>query len=339
MALQDVIVTIDPFRPSAKTGFGKLMILAEKAGESKIKNYANIEEVAKDFSETTNAYKKAAAFFEQKDEPQLLSIATYDPTSLEAPLTVKDAIEKYYDEDWYFVITADALLTDQLAVADFIEGRKFKQYVVKTTDPESRNAFKVKEYSRIQDFYHPFENEEPDAALIGAVGNLQPGTITWKFKTLKGITPLKIAADELKRIHEDGANVYVTKSGEGQTSEGIVVSGEYIDVIHGMDWIKYNIEHDMQETFRTNDKISFRSGGISLLETDVINVLERAAEFGIVNKDDEDESPLYTVTAKPKSEMPEDEVRKRIYSGLSFSYEPEDAIHMTKIHGEIRKGV
>jgi len=336
MALQDVIVSIDPFRPSAMTGFGKLMILAKKAGESKIKNYTNIEEVTKDFEEATNAYKKATAFFEQKDDPQLLSIATYDPDALEDPLTVKTAIEKYYDEDWYFVITADAELTDQIAVADFIEAKRFKEYVVKTIDSESRNAFKAKGYFRTIQFYHPIEGEEADAALIGEVGNLQPGTITWKFKSLKGITPLKITADELKRIHEDGANVYVTKAGNPQTSEGIVVSGEYIDVVHGMDWIKHNIEHHMQETFRNNSKISFRSGGISLLETDLINVLERAAEFGIINK--EDETPLYTVVAKPKSEMPAEEVRKRIYSGLSFSYEPEEAIHLTKIHGEMKKG-
>lgn len=336
MALQDVVVLIDPFRPSAKTGFGKLLILAKKAGESTIKDYGDIESVFKDFDKSTNAYKKAEAFFEQKDEPQLLSIATYDPDSLTNPVTIKAAIEKYYDEDWYFVLTADAELTDQLVVADFIEEKKFKEFVVKTVDSESRNALKAKDLFRTIQFYHPIEGEEPDAALIGAVGAEQPGKITWKFKTLRGITPLKVKEDELKRIHDDGANAHVMKSGHGQTSEGITVSGEYIDVMHGMDWIKYYMEHDMQETFRINPKVSYGSGGISLLETDVVNVLERATGFGIVNKDGE--TPLYTVTARPKSEMPIEEVRKRIYSGLSFTYEPEEAIHMTKIHGEVMKG-
>ncbi|MED3932964.1 DUF3383 family protein [Priestia megaterium] len=333
MPLQDVSVKIDLVKPVGLVGLGKPLILAEKAGDSSIKTYSEIDAVKADFPVTTEAYKKAAAIFAQENRPANLAIATYDPAGVPANTAV-DAVSKYYDQDWFFLVTADAELSDQLAVADYIESKKFKMYATRTVDTESRNAFKTKDYDYVIDFYHPTEGEHAEAALIGEAGSQMVGSITWKFKTLKGITPIDVPADELALIHNDGAIAYVTKAGIPQTSEGIVASGEYIDVMHGKSWIKTNIETSIQKAFADNGKVSFDARGIALLDGSVTTVLQQGFKQGIIAIDG-DNNPLYTVTTKAREEMPAAERAQRIYNGLSFSFELAGAIHEANIKGQI----
>ncbi|PFJ03232.1 DUF3383 family protein [Priestia megaterium] len=367
MPLQDVTVSIDLVKPSGLIGLGKPLILAKKAGTSAYKTYSDIDSVKVDFAETTEAYKKAAAIFAQKNRPATLAIATYYPsdssvqtsgTDVETTPTVGgtttdietngvdlysgetvveaiiDAVSLYYDHDWFFLLTADADLTDQIAVADYLEGKKFKKFVVRTVDSESRNAFKVKDYEHTINFFHPVVGEKADAAFVGEVGSQEVGSVTWKFKTLKGITPIDITKDELMVIHQDGAIAYVSKAGVPQTSEGIVVSGEYIDVMHGKAWVKTNIENSIQSAFSTNKKIPFDHRGINLLDAQTTTVLKQAFSQGIIAAD-ADENPIYTVNTLSREETPAEDRAKRVYNGLSFSFELAGAIHEANIKGEI----
>ncbi|WP_342399591.1 DUF3383 family protein [Weizmannia sp. FSL W8-0676] len=334
MPLQDVTVTIDLVKPSGLVGLGKPLILAEKAGPSTIKNYSDIPAVKTDFAEDTNAYKKAFAIFAQEHRPKEIAIATYDPKSTEVTSAV-EAVEKYYWNDWFFVLTANAEQADKLAVADFIESQKFKIYAVKTETEAERAAFKAKAYDYVIDFYHPTAGEEADAALVGELGSQTVGSITWKFKELTGITPIDVNEAELNKIHQDGAIAYVTKSGFNQTSEGAVVSGEYIDVMHGKSWIKTNIENGIQQAFANNKKIKFDHNGINLLEGQVVTTLLQAYTNGIIAEDDEG-NPIYSVTAKTRAESSAEERSSRVYNGLSFSFELAGAIHEANITGEIK---
>ncbi|AKO92707.1 hypothetical protein BEH_11745 [Priestia filamentosa] len=333
MPLQDVTVTIDILKPAAYIGFGKPLILAEKTGTSFLKSYKELDEVKVDFAESTTAYAKAKAVFAQKNRPATLSIASYDSAGSDV-VSAMEALEKYYDEDWVFVVTSDAELTDQIAVADFVEQKGYKVYVAITVDEQSRNAFKAKGYERTIDFYHLITGEHPDAALIGEVANRPVGSQTWKFKTLVGITPIDVTKEELDAIHADGAIAYVTKAGIPQTSEGIVASGEYIDVMHGKDWIKFNMESRIQSVFANTDKVVYNSNGISLIEAEVTTVLQQAFQNGIIDADASGNA-LYTVTTKSREDMSITDREKRIYNGISFSYTAQGAIHESNIKGEI----
>ncbi|WP_419882789.1 DUF3383 family protein [Peribacillus sp. B-H-3] len=334
MPLQDVTVTIDLIKPPQLIGFGKPLILASKAGASTIKNYLEIAAVKADFPETTNAYKKAAAIFAQDHAPQSIAIATYDPAAVTGIKYPVDAAAKYLDNDWYFLLTADAALTEQVAVADLVEAAKYKIYVTKTSDAAGRTAFKTKNYDRTIDFYHTIAVEQPDAALVGELGSYVVGSITWKFKKLRGITPIDVNKTELAAIHADGAIAYVTKAGINQTSEGIVTSGEYIDVIHGKDWVKVNIENNIQTAFANAKKLPYDNRGISVLNGQVTTTLLQGFTNGIIAADD-DGNPLYSVKTKSRTEVPGPERAKRIYNGLTFSFQLAGAIHESNIAGEI----
>ncbi|MEI2392209.1 DUF3383 family protein [Priestia megaterium] len=331
MALQDVTVSIELSKPSGLVGLGKPLIITQKTGASTIKNYSDIEDVKPDFASTTEAYKKAAAILGQENRPASVAIATYDPTDATVKTAV-DAVGKYFDNDWFFVLTAGVEIEDEIAVADYVEGKKVKFYAVKVTDVADLNAFKVKNYAYVMVYYHPTDPLE--AAAVGALGNLDVGSITWKFKTLAGITPVAMTADELKAIHDAGGNTYVTKAGTPQTSEGITASGEYIDVIHGKSWLKVNIENSVQQAFANNGKVSFDNRGIALLNGAVTTVLQKGFTQGIIAEDEEG-NPIYSVETVTRNETPAEDRAARVYNGLSFSLELAGAIHSAKIKGQI----
>lgn len=366
MALQDVNVSIELTKPSGLVGLGKPLIITQKTGESFFKTYSDIDSVVEDFPVTTEAYKKAAVIFSQEHRPTNLSIATYDPdsafvasngtdiasngtdvettgTDVETSAgdsqlvgteieTAVAAVAKYFDQDWFFVLTAGAELEDEIAVADYVEGKKVKMYAVKVTDVADLDAFKVKNYAYVIPFYHP--TDQLEAAAVGDLGSREVGSITWKFKNLTGIKPIDMSADELKAIHDAGGNTYVTKAGVSQTSEGITASGEYIDVIHGKSWLKVNIENTVQQAFSNNEKVSFDSRGIALLDGAVTTVLQKGFTQGIIAEDD-DGNAIYTVSTVSRGNTPEADRAARVYNGLSFSLQLAGAIHEAKIKGQI----
>lgn len=330
--LSDVNVTINIETPAALVGLGTPLIMANKAGASAYKEYFALADVLTDFPNTTNAYKKAAAIFRQgNNSPNKLAIATYDATATPAG-TPESILDQYFANDWEFLILADAAQTDKLAVSTALETYDFKMLVVKVEDEADRPAFKAN--SRTIVFFHPVDTEDADAALVGAVGSKTVGSVTWKFKTLAGITAQPFSATDLTAIHNDGAIAYVTKAGVNQTSEGITANGEYIDIIHGRDWVKANMETSLQALLMDNDKIPSNDKGISLIASVMTTVLTTAAVQGIVDSDDSGKA-LYTVTTIPWSQTSASDQAKRVYSGASFNYQAQGAIHTVNVQGTI----
>lgn len=336
MPLQDVTVNINLVKPAALIGLGRPLILADKAGDPVYKAYSDLDSVKVDYVDTTNAYKKAAAIFSQgSNRPDQIYIANYDPAAdggTTPGYKLVEAVNAYKEKDWEFLILADAVQADKVAVAPIVEGLGVKFLFVKVDTEADRAAFKA--YDRTNAFYHPVAGEDPDAALVGACGSLPVGSITWKFKTLVGITPQDFSAADLNAIHADGAIAYVTKAGVAQTSEGIVGSGEYIDVIHSKDWIKINMENEVQTVLQNAPKIPYDNRGIGLLEGAVTNVLQTAFRNGIIAAD-KDDQPIFSVTALSRDQVSASDRASRVYNGISFSFDLSGAIHQATITGEI----
>lgn len=330
MPLQDVKVIIDIKKPSSLTGLGTPLILAEKAGEQSYKEYADLDGVKADFAENTDAYKAAAAVFGQGDtRPSKIAIATYT-TENPAPQT----LEKYYDNDWYFVSLATGSVSDFIAISDVVEGKGFKIATHTVDSLQDLEQLAAKKYDRTFYMMHHKLEQYPHLALVGGHGSKPVGSITYKFKKLIGVDPAPYDATTIQQIHNLNGFAYVTKNGVPQTSEGTVGSGEYIDVIQGKDWIKVNMESAVSNLFVNNDKISFDDTGISQIESTVISILEIGGKQGIIAKNDSGQF-LYTVTAKSRAETPAQDRAERHYRGLSFSMELAGAIHEATIHGEM----
>lgn len=334
MPLQDVHVTINIQKSSKLVGLGKPLILAKFTGESTYKSYSDPIDVATDFGTDTVVHKLSKALINQGNTaPAKVAIATYDPTA-EPAVTAADALTKYYDEDWYFVVADTQVTTEVKAIADVVEEKAVKMFGTTVATLEALTTLHGYNYDRTFAIVHKTVDEYVAEGLIGAVGSRDVGSITWKFKTVNGMTPQQLTEDELKDIHTLCGFAYVTKSGIPQTSEGIVLSGEYIDVIHSKDWIKIMIEEAVQKVFAKNGKVSYTDGGIILLENAVKSILKAAYDNGMI-ADDADGNPSYSVSTVSRADTPAADRESRVYNGLSFTFELSGAIHEANITGEI----
>lgn len=332
MAISDVKVIIDLRKPSALIGLGTPLILADKVGDSTYKEYLDVETIKTEFGESSNVYLLAQKIYDQGDNrPEKIAVVTYDSV---AGQTSADVLRSNFYKDWYFVLVDAGDITDLTAISDIVEGEDLKMAVHMVTSTEQLSALKDKEYKRTIAFHHSKPLELPHAALVGGVGSLEVGSVTWKFKTLTGVTPEDLSPTELNTIHAEGGMAYVTKAGVNQTSEGKVVSGEYVDVIHGKDWIKLNLEQQIQYLLSTNPKIPYTNTGIAQIEDTARTVFETAGTMGIIADSDPGQY-IYTINTLKRDEVLPSDRANRIYKGLSFSFELAGAIHEVEIKGEI----
>lgn len=334
MPLKDVTVTIDIQKSSKLVGLGKPVILASFPGASTYKSYGELEDVAEEFGLDTVVHKIAKTLFNQgESSPEKIAVLTYDPAG-EKDKTAAEVLEKNFYNDFYF-ITADTQVVEEIqAIADVVEGKGVKIYGATVATKADVTTLSAKGYERTFVGFYSGVNGYFAEGLIGAVGSKDVGSATWKFKSVVGLTAEEISESDLKDIHALNAQAYVTKSGVPQSSEGVVLSGEYIDVIHSKDWIKLNIEEAVQNVFATNDKVAYTNAGISLIALAVEGVLNAAAKNDMIVV--EENEPQYAITTKRRDEVEPVDRETRIYKGLSFEFQLAGAIHEAKISGSIK---
>lgn len=326
MPLQDVTVTINVAYPAPRVGLGRPVIFAQKAGAGTYKEYASLEALEGDFANNTPAYQKAKAIFDQPNRPDLVAVATYE-TDIGA------ALAQFYNRPWHFALVAGDIEADQVAAAGFINDKDFKFVAVQVNDDAGREAVKGKKRTLV--FDHDVTGEHLDAAAIGNLASLPVGSITWKFKEVKGITPRYLTDTEIAAIDSDNAIAYVVKAGKAQLSEGWLANGEYIDVVHGQDWIKADMENEIQNALANADKAPYDARGIQLIEAAATTTLKRGYTNGIIAQT-EDGLPDYTITTLSRNQVDPLDRADRIYGGLSFEFGLAGAIHEARIKGSIR---
>lgn len=328
----DVTVTIDIQRPTPKLGFGKPLIIGSSVDGKDYTTYSDLDAVKADFAENTETYLAARALFNQGDNaPAEIAVMLHKTTGE----TLDDLLGKIFSKDWYFLISTSSTIANITTIADAVELNGTRMFFASSSNKANLATIKAKKYKKTAVFYHTITDNYPEAAWIGRVGTIQPGAATWKFKTLAGITPMDIDTTEMNAIHELGANTYVTKAGDDQTSEGMTVSGEYIDIIHSQDYIIQSIGYAIQKLFNRSDKVGYDNNGIAQIEGEVKTILRRADLNGMIAHDD-DELPLYGTTFKPRSQVDPADRAKREYNDGAFTFELAGAIHKTKISGVIK---
>lgn len=330
MPIKDVVVTINVAYPAARVGLGRPVIFTQATGESTYREYTTIEGLEADFAKSTPAYKKAEVIFKQANRPDIVAVATY-ATDLTA------AIEAFYERSWHFALIAGDVPAAQDEASEFINDKDFKMVAVQVSDDTGREMFKDRKRTIV--FDHDIDGEHLDAAAIGHLASLPVGSVTWKFHELRGITPRYLTTTALDQVELDNAIAYVMKAGQGQLSEGTLANGEYIDVIHGQDWVKADMEneisHALVQAAKFNTKLPYDARGIGAVRAAATTTLERAFNNGIVATTDEGLKD-YTINALSRSESDPQDRNERIYRGLSFEFGLAGAIHEVRVKGAIK---
>lgn len=269
--------------------------------------------------------------------PDLLSVAqTHADPGIAADL----AAIKLVDNSWYGLITlynSEALVT---AAAAWVEANK-KLYIPCVADTKAEtDAFTgatdiIKDlyllaYARTAPVYHRSTAYFPDAAWFGRVLPLDPGSETWKFKTLAGVPAVTFTETQQTNVQSKRGNIYYAIAGRNITSEGLTSSGEFIDTVRFRDWLELRIQTDCFLALSNANKIPYTDEGVAVIEAALRAVLDEGIEVGGIV------AGSVTITVpKVATQAPADRAA-RIFRNIKFRCTLAGAIHkLDPIQGEI----
>ena len=337
------IVQVNITRETAKitqAGFGTALIfgpLTEFTDRYRI--YNSIEAVEEDFETTSEQWKAAAALFSQEISPQQVVIGDRD-TAEALGDELADMQEAY--GDWYALILTrqgdeTAQLADIAAAAVWIEARN-KIYIacidqasmITAATDDIASTLKTAGYDRTAIMYSESHASYPEAAWLGRCLPEDPGSITWKFKTLNGVAVDDLTTTAVSYLHGKNANWYEQVAGVNMiASAAVMASGEFIDIIRGTDWLQARIAEGVFFRLVTANKVPFTTQGIAVIENELRYRLEKAVDVGLLV------NGSIVITSPNIVDVDPLEKGQRFLNNMEFTAQLAGAVHKTAIVGKL----
>ena len=296
--------------------------------------YASLSEVAAvGWTQGEPVYDAAAVAFSQESAPNAITIAVRkvveeSPEELEATL---DRAAGY--NSWYGMALAGGDDTDIKNASKWAEANSklFAFSIKEKTNP-------VKDAMRSVAIFRGEKEDYSHVAWLAICFNYEPGSETWAYKTLKGISPVSLNSTEKKGLSDQYINFYHTVAGKNITDNGKTCGGEWIDVIRFRDWLVSQIQTAVFSILVKNKKIPFTDKGLVLIENQIASVLKTGQDMGGIAEttwQDDLEVPGYSVTVPRASSISASDKANRILRGITFTATLSGAIHVIEIKGSL----
>lgn len=274
----------------------------------------------------SEVYAAASKLFAQNNPPH--KIAVMAQSALDSATVAEHATK-----GWRQLVLVGTH-TDIATIAEYIEGTDKMLFAgVKSTEALATLYASVAKYDRTFIVYHTTDMNAA-AAVVGATAGLSAGSFTYKNMKIKGVVAEDMTASEIEAIHAKGAITIVEKVGDIVTSEGIVASGQYADVVDSKDYIVQNITYKTQKVFNNNNKVPYTNQGIAMLEAATIEALKGAYNNGMIATND-DGTPAYNTAFMLRSETTETDRSTRHYPYGTFEFALAGAIHTVIVTGTV----
>jgi len=243
------------------------------------------------------------------------------------------------DNDWYFLNASATADTDVKALAAIIE-TKIKIYFFANDDADIKNGvadntledLKALDYDRTAYLYSGDYTNYPESGWVGGQSPKDPGSITWKFKPIVGITPDDLSTTEFNNITGNNGNTFEEVGGINIiSSEAVVVSGEYIDIIRGSDWLATRMSEDIFTLLASADKVPFTAQGIGAIEGKIAYWLKKAesATIGLLVPGES------TIMMPNIRDISTADKLARFLRNVTFTGKLAGAIHKVEIRGKL----
>lgn len=140
-------------------------------------------------------------------------------------------------------------------------------------------------------------------------------------------------------LQEKNISYFTEYGGKSVTQGGKTVSGQWIDVVRFMWWLKAFMQNCIYNLFVTNPKIPYTDGGIALVENQMIYALKRGQKMGGISPTEYDEDgnavPGFTVTVPLARELTQAERASRQLKGCKFTARLAGAVHFVEVRGTL----
>lgn len=169
------------------------------------------------------------------------------------------------------------------------------------------------------------------AAWMGGRFPYVPGKSTWRFKPLVGVPVDSLTVAQRSALDTKRGSYYVSMAGLSIMLGGAkVASGEYIDVIHFLDWLIAEIQFRVFASFVNSDKIPFTDIGIEVVAAGVRGALQAGVTAGGLSP-----SPAPVVTTPLAADVDSTEKANRNLPGVTFTCTLAGAIHTADVEGTV----
>lgn len=271
------------------------------------------------------------------------SLLTIKQTHADPGIATDLAAIQVQDDSWYALYTTYNSTAYVLAAAAWIETQS-KIYLADVNETDSINVavgssptdtlyqlFQLK-YNRTAGSYFPALNQMFGAAWMGRVLPDDPGSETWKGKTLADIDAVSLTSTQRANLRARKANTYTLIGSENKTWEGTVAGGSYgyIDVTRGVDWLVDDITKRVFDAMFSGEKLPYTNAGIAVIRSEIKSSLRTAIGMGILASD-----PDPTVIVPDISAVSASDKALRNLSGVKFSGVLAGAIHTVAITGNV----
>lgn len=237
---------------------------------------------------------------------------------------------------WYGLALAGAEESDYDAVA----------YVIETTEkifafstPSKEVPLKRTDYLRTFGIYGESADEYAHVAWLSKCFGFEPGSETWAFKELAGVTPSELTTREIGHLEDMCMNYYISCANKDITQQGKMTGDEWIDVIRFRDWLKNEMQIRIFELFVTNPKVPYTDKGITLVGNQMHAALQKGQQVGGIAETEFDENgnPLegYTVTLPLASSLTSAQRKERKLRKCKYTARLAGAIQITEIQGNL----
>lgn len=236
--------------------------------------------------------------------------------------------------DWYYLLCDQHGYNEIVALSAWTATQK-KKYFAVTKDDNMIDFETINSENTIL-IYTDKDTEYPDAAWVGVGAPTTPGEITWKFKTLVGISAATVSDSRVLELHSHHVNTYVKKFGVLQTSAGLTTlsPSEYIDTLIGQDWVETNITEQVSLELFSLPKIPYDNTGIAIVLSTVLKVLKQAWVNGIIATD-ENGNGMYSASAPNRKDISSTDRATRHLPDVKFTYTVAGAIEDITINGVV----
>lgn len=158
-----------------------------------------------------------------------------------------------------------------------------------------------------------------------------PGSITFNYKEIVGITAEALTAAQRQNLIDQQCQVQQTVAGlKRLVDSGMVASGEWIDVMLGIDWLTARISEGVFAILARSPKVPYTNSGIAILECEIIrNLIVASGNPYNLIKDD------YTVSVPDAVGVDSVNKANRLLENVTFTANLQGAIHLVTITGTL----
>lgn len=337
MSLIDELIEVDikhTSNPIARIGLNTLLIIGNSKKQHRVRSYSNMAEVRADYAQELPEYKCASLALSQDGRPSKILIGQVfnNEKFVDAYISISKE-----NNDFYGVIITSKKADDQLAIAELVEvDQKLfgctsndKYILVANSDTHVLHKAHSKKYQRSIIGYHGDATSYPEAAWMGLLFSYETGSATWAFKALRGIKPDNLTTSEREAITLKCGNYFISFGANNIAMDGRCVSGQWIDIVQGIDWLTNTLKVAIANVFTTAAKVPYTTEGIAILENMIRFSLSEAAKRQII-----DTNSIEIFVPKIADIAPE--VRgSRILPDVRFEARLTGAVHKVKISGTV----